>query len=284
MRWCPSSSSSTRWRRSCRTRRVRTSRRAVAPGRGDLRGAAVARRSVDFAAQLLLPAPTDRTPTAEVPSRAEAARIAHRQAALGRVATHVAGGGSEQDLVAVINQVIAELAGVDISLMMRFESDDTAVLLAASGLVDDPALLGRRLRCARTSWRCATAVAHCVSDRTGGRCTDVSAGAAGDEGTAVVRRCPDHAARHACGASACSARRATSPSPTTSKTASRPSPSWSPPRWPTRRPTTNCGNERGSNPNCCGSPRSQPPVPTRPRYSQRSSGPRPPSWTVCRPR
>ncbi len=68
------------------------------------------------------PTADDRTPTAAVPSRAEAARIANRQASLGRVATHVAGGGSEQDLVAVINQVIAEFAGVDVSLMLRFEA------------------------------------------------------------------------------------------------------------------------------------------------------------------
>ncbi len=90
------------------------------------------------------PRPTDRTPVAEVPSRAEAARIAHRHAALGRVATHVAGGASEQDLVFMMNQVIAEFAGVDVCLMMRFDTDDTAVLLAASGLVDAAALLGRR--------------------------------------------------------------------------------------------------------------------------------------------
>ncbi len=80
-----------------------------------------------------------------MPSRAEAARIANRQASLGRVATHVAGGGSERDLVAVINQVIAEFAGVDVSLMLRFEADDTAVLLAASGLVEDRVPLIRRL-------------------------------------------------------------------------------------------------------------------------------------------
>lgn len=91
------------------------------------------------------PTSTDRTPVAEVPSRAEAARIAHRHAALGRVATHVAGGGSEQDLVFLMNQVIAEFAGVDVSLMMRFDTADTAVLLAASGLVDAAAILGRRL-------------------------------------------------------------------------------------------------------------------------------------------
>jgi GAF domain-containing protein len=91
------------------------------------------------------PTPDDRTPTAAVPSRAEAARIANRQASLGRVATHVAGGGSEQDLVAVINQVIAEFAGVDVSLLLRFDADDTAVLLAASGLADDTAALSRRL-------------------------------------------------------------------------------------------------------------------------------------------
>lgn len=90
------------------------------------------------------PTPTDRTPVAEVPSRAEAARIAHRHAALGRVATHVAGGGSEQDLVAMMNQVIAEFAGVDVNLMLRFEEDDTAVLVAASGLAAEVAILGRR--------------------------------------------------------------------------------------------------------------------------------------------
>lgn len=80
-----------------------------------------------------------------MPSRAEAARIAHRQAALARVATQVADGGSEQDLVAVINQVIADFAGVDVSLIMRFETGDTAVLLAVSELAGDPAALGQRL-------------------------------------------------------------------------------------------------------------------------------------------
>lgn len=91
------------------------------------------------------PAVTDRTPTAMVPSRAEAARIAHRQAALGRAATQVAGGGSERDLVAVINQVIAEFADVEVSLMMRFDAGDMGVVLAVSELVDDPAAIGRRL-------------------------------------------------------------------------------------------------------------------------------------------
>ena len=90
------------------------------------------------------PRPTDRTPTAEVPSRAEAARIAHRQAALGRVATQVAGGGSEHDLITVINQVIADFAGVDVSVIIRFETGDTAVVVAASGLVDEPSMVGRR--------------------------------------------------------------------------------------------------------------------------------------------
>ena len=92
------------------------------------------------------PTPDDRTPTAAVPSRAEAARIADRQASLGRIASHVGSGGSEGDLVEVINQVIAELAAVDVSLMLRFEADDTAVLLATSGLADDDSVpVGRRL-------------------------------------------------------------------------------------------------------------------------------------------
>ncbi len=91
------------------------------------------------------PAVTDRTPIALVPSRAEAARIAHRQAALGRVATQVAGGATERDLAAVINEVIAEFAGVDVSLMMRLEPDDTAVIFAVSGFVDGPVSIGERL-------------------------------------------------------------------------------------------------------------------------------------------
>ncbi len=91
------------------------------------------------------PSQTDRSPIAEVPSRAEAARLAHRQAALARVQKQVALGGSERDLVAVTNQVIADFAGVDVSLMMRFETDDTAQLLAVSATVDAPAALGRRL-------------------------------------------------------------------------------------------------------------------------------------------
>ena len=90
------------------------------------------------------PTANDRTSTAEVPSRAEAARIANRQAALSQVATQVAGGASERDLVEVINNVIAEFAGVDVSLMMRFDTGDTAVLLAASGLADELAVLGQR--------------------------------------------------------------------------------------------------------------------------------------------
>lgn len=91
------------------------------------------------------PAATDRTPTALVPSRAEAARIAHRQAAVARVASQVAGGGSEQDLVAVINQVIADFAGVDVSLILRFEPGDAAVVLAVSELLDARVAIGERL-------------------------------------------------------------------------------------------------------------------------------------------
>ena len=47
-------------------------------------------------------------------------------------------------------QVIAELAGVDLCLMLRFETDDTAVLLAATGLADDLAPLTRRLALGET--------------------------------------------------------------------------------------------------------------------------------------
>ncbi len=91
------------------------------------------------------PAVTDRTPVAPVPSPAEAARIARWRPALTRVPTEVAGGAEERDLIAVINQVVAELSGIDVSLVMRFDSDDTALVLAVSGSVDEPTPIGERL-------------------------------------------------------------------------------------------------------------------------------------------
>ena len=91
------------------------------------------------------PAVTDRTPVSPVLSSAETIRIAQRQVAFERVPTDVAGGAEERDLIAVVNQVIAELSGVDVSLVMKFEDDDTAAVLAVSGSVDEPAPIGERL-------------------------------------------------------------------------------------------------------------------------------------------
>ena len=70
------------------------------------------------------PTATDRPPAA-VPSRAGVAWIAPRRAARGEVTTQVDGGGSEQNLVARINQLIAAFEGVDVSLTTRFHTSET---------------------------------------------------------------------------------------------------------------------------------------------------------------
>jgi signal transduction histidine kinase/ketosteroid isomerase-like protein len=83
------------------------------------------------------PSETDRTDVVNVPSRAEAGRIAEQQAALRRVATLVARGVSRQSVFAAVNREIGGLVGADTTALMRFEPDDTITLVAAWSAHDD---------------------------------------------------------------------------------------------------------------------------------------------------
>ena len=80
-----------------------------------------------------LPDAADRTDAAPLPpSRAETTRIAEERAALRRVAALVAGGVSPGELFDAANAEIARLVGADATALLRFESDDTVTLAAAS--------------------------------------------------------------------------------------------------------------------------------------------------------
>jgi signal transduction histidine kinase/ketosteroid isomerase-like protein len=66
-----------------------------------------------------------------VPLRAEAAVFAEERAALRRVATLVARGISQDQLFAAVTEEIGWLVAADATSLLRFESDDTARLVAA---------------------------------------------------------------------------------------------------------------------------------------------------------
>jgi len=87
---------------------------------------------------------TDRTDVAQVPSRAEAARIAQEQAALRQVATLVARGVSQDELFAAVNRDVARLVDADVTSLFRFEPDDTMTLLAVWGETPVPSPVGER--------------------------------------------------------------------------------------------------------------------------------------------
>jgi signal transduction histidine kinase/ketosteroid isomerase-like protein len=76
------------------------------------------------------PSAIDRTPIAEVPSRADATRIAEERAALRRVTTLVADGAPPGALFAAVTEEAGRLLGGDLAGMIRFESDDTIVAVA----------------------------------------------------------------------------------------------------------------------------------------------------------
>jgi signal transduction histidine kinase/ketosteroid isomerase-like protein len=90
------------------------------------------------------PTAADRTDVAQVPSRAEAARIAGEQAALRRVAALVAPGVSQDALFAAVNEEVARLVGADATALMRFEPDDTVTLVAAWSGTDVSFPVGER--------------------------------------------------------------------------------------------------------------------------------------------
>jgi signal transduction histidine kinase/ketosteroid isomerase-like protein len=76
------------------------------------------------------PAQDDRTAVVQVPSRSEATQIAEEQAALRRVATLVACGVSQSELIAAVNEEVGRLVGADVTAIMRFEPDDMITLVA----------------------------------------------------------------------------------------------------------------------------------------------------------
>jgi signal transduction histidine kinase/ketosteroid isomerase-like protein len=79
-----------------------------------------------------LPSDRDRTAVAELPSRAEAARIADEQAALRGVASGVARGVPASEIFLAVDRAIASIARADFSVLLRFEPDGQASLLATS--------------------------------------------------------------------------------------------------------------------------------------------------------
>lgn len=89
-----------------------------------------------------LPTDRDRTVVAEVPSRAEAARIADEQTALRSVASGVARGAPASEVFAAVDRAIADIAGADLSALLRFEPDGQASVLAstAAGSAQAPAV------------------------------------------------------------------------------------------------------------------------------------------------
>jgi hypothetical protein len=73
----------------------------------------------------------DRADVVNVPSRAEASKMAEEQAALRRVATLVARGVSEDELFAAVIEEVGWLVSADPTSLLRFEADDTVTLVAA---------------------------------------------------------------------------------------------------------------------------------------------------------
>jgi signal transduction histidine kinase/ketosteroid isomerase-like protein len=83
------------------------------------------------------PSAIDRTPVAEVPSRADATRIAEERAALRRVTTLVADGAPPAALFAAVTEEVGRLLGGDLAGMIRFESDETIVAVATWAAVGE---------------------------------------------------------------------------------------------------------------------------------------------------
>ena len=86
----------------------------------------------------------DREDVVNVPSRAEASKMAEEQAALRRVATLVARGVSQDELFAAVIEEVGWLVSADPTALMRFEADDTVTLVAAWSAADAGFPIGAR--------------------------------------------------------------------------------------------------------------------------------------------
>jgi signal transduction histidine kinase len=77
-------------------------------------------------------------------ARAELRRMADEQAALRRVATLVARGGSPDLVFAMVAQELAQLTDADITGIFRFESDGTATMMGSRGVSEGEMSVGER--------------------------------------------------------------------------------------------------------------------------------------------
>jgi PAS domain S-box-containing protein len=84
------------------------------------------------------------TAVANTESRAKADRLTEEQAALRRVATLVAGGGSRQQVFNAIAEEMRQLIGTDFIDLLRYEDDRTAVSVASGGTAQDAFAVGSR--------------------------------------------------------------------------------------------------------------------------------------------
>ena len=77
------------------------------------------------------------TAVANAEARAEVARLAREQAALRRVATVVAREASQAEVFAEIAEGVGQLLGAEEIRMLRYEDDQTALVVAASGAASE---------------------------------------------------------------------------------------------------------------------------------------------------
>ena len=91
------------------------------------------------------PAETDRTGLANVPSRAEAARIAEEQAALRRVATLVTRVPAPAEMFDAVAAEVGKLLPAEDTAMLRYEGDGTATVVASWGKRAHDVKVGARL-------------------------------------------------------------------------------------------------------------------------------------------
>ena len=89
--------------------------------------------------------PEDDEEALSVPDRREATRIAEEQAALRRVATLVAEDVPAGTLFAAVAAEVGQLLGVRDARMVRYESDDTATIVASWGKLATALPVGTRV-------------------------------------------------------------------------------------------------------------------------------------------
>ena len=78
-------------------------------------------------------------------AREEVEHLARDQAALRRVATLVAKASSPEDIFSAVAREVAGLSGADIALVLRYEADDAATLVARWSAARMPVSVGARL-------------------------------------------------------------------------------------------------------------------------------------------